>query len=186
MKMENDVLSNNQTTYLKQFAKAEVDHGLKQRWSDHLLREARPHIVVDMKYDEKRFAHLASVTIGGIGEHQYVCQSYLDGGITDSGQPNQHPEWMRYHAENMVRMAETGVFFKWFERILPAEHRKAFEKMYTAIKNVQMIPGDSRASQIDESWLAVMHTVSGPYRETLGNIRRDPLVLYAMLTMLQQ
>lgn len=172
-------------TYFKQFATQAVDEGLKRRWSPPLLREARPHITVSMKYDDTRFAHLAECIVGGLGEHQYVTASFIDGGVDRDGQPNRHPEWMQYHAENMVRMAETGVFFKWFERTLPAEHREQFKKMYQNVR-VQLVPSDPMHNQIDDSWLAVLTTDSGQWRETIGNIRRDPLLMYAVLTMVQK
>lgn len=150
------------------------------------MQEARPNIQVDMSYDDTRFAHRCKCIVGGIGEYQYVTEVFLDGGIDGNGQANQHPDWMRYHAEKMVRMAEAGVFMRWVERTLPAEHRRAFTKMYGAIKNVQLIPADGHSDQVDESWLAVLTSDAGQWRETIREIKRDPLVLYAVLTMINK
>lgn len=138
-----------------------------------------------MTYDETKFAHRCKCVVGGIGEYQYITEAYIEGG-DGYGQPNRHPEWMHYHAEKLVRMSEAGVFMRWIERTLPAEHRRAFNKMYGAIKQVELIPASSRSEQIDDSWLAVLTSESGQWRETIGEIKRDPLVLYAMLTMIHK
>lgn len=159
-----------------------INDELRRRWSAPLLREARPNVSVSMTYDETKFAHRCKCVVGGIGEYQYVTELFID------GNPNvtQHPEWLRYHSEKIVRLAETGVFFRWIEMTLPAEHRRAFNDMYQLVSQVQLLPSDPSITQIDDSWLAVLTTRSGQWRETIKEIKRDPMLLYAVLTMLKK
>lgn len=173
---------------LKQYCVAEVDQGLKRRWSEHLLREARPFINVDMQFDNANLAWVATCTVGGPGEFAYKSQVRINDGASENGLANQHPEWMRYHAETMVRLADTGVFLKWFERTLPAEQRAFFNKLYNEIKCVNLVPSDPHHNQVDDTYLAclVFNGCRGTFRETVGNIRRDPQAFLAMLTMVQR
>lgn len=179
---------NTDTRTFGQYYKQTIDKAIERKWSPHLLREIRPHIVVDVEYHQQSFCWYATCEVGAIGEHVYKSRMRIEEGVMQQGGIARHPEWMHYHSDQMVHMAETGIFLKWFERQLDPERRRQFHKLYPNVKTVQLIPVDPSQDMIDDGWLAVVVLVDpfGTYRETIRHIREDPHVFLATLTMLQK
>jgi hypothetical protein len=186
--MTNAASSSQESQFREIYGRALKEH-LKRRWSENFLREVRPKIRVDLQYNAMSMTWYASCLIGGPGEYCYKNQMRIEEGVVEGdGHLNQHHEWMQYHSENMMRLAETGIFLKWFERKLDPNYRRGFNDIHGLIDEVSLIPSDPHSKMVDESWLAVVkfNEPFGKYRQTMRNIAEDPKAFLAMMAMVKK